>query len=554
LRNKVEDAQLTVNAVGGSYVVMLGMHLDPGDCDGLAGFAVERTDHTTGTGPHPMLGNKAFAATADTGREQSGYSTRHHPIQAFAWSDYSADPGHEYTYRVTALKGPPDDLQEFAEATLDVTTETPEGGDHDIYFNRGVAASQAYARRFQNRPPDEVGPEAFTWLSRGLAEAIAGFIARAADGGWGLRVAAYEFSDPHVLGALKAAVDRRADVAVVYDHRTETPGDGNAAAITAAGLDAVCTPRREGRSHISHNKFIVLTRDGKAQAVLTGGTNFSQGGIYGHSNQITIVDDPAVAADYLTYWELLHGDPRVAALARKLSETAIPDRPPPAGTTAIFSPRREADALDYYVRLARDAKDALFMTFAFGMNRLFQDVYDTADAPLRFATLETPIRPMPAGPERDAEEERIKQLRFKDENQFAVGAHLADEGLDGWVKERLSNLNGHVRYVHTKLMLVDPLSEDPIVVAGSANFSQASSTGNDENMLVIRGNKRIADIYLGEFMRIYRHHAFREFANSPRGRSTDLKDLRTDDWWKDYFGPGTRSRQRAYFAGVDFVP
>ena len=60
-------------------------------------------------------------------------------------------------------------------------------------------------------------------------------------------------------------------------------------------------------------------------------------------------------------------------------------------------------------------------------------------------------------------------------------------------------------YIHDKFMLVDPLGDDPIVVTGSANFSGPSQHANDENMLVIRGNKRVADIYFGEFMRIFDH-------------------------------------------------
>ena len=80
----------------------------------------------------------------------------------------------------------------------------------------------------------------------------------------------------------------------------------------------------------------------------------------------------------------------------------------------------------------------------------------------------------------------------------------------GWVKERLTGLNSHVRYVHYRFMLIDPFGNDPIVVGGSANFSKASTEENDENILVVRGDKRVADIYLGEFMRLYSHHAFRE--------------------------------------------
>ena len=40
-------------------------------------------------------------------------------------------------------------------------------------------------------------------------------------------------------------------------------------------------------------------------------------------------------------------------------------------------------------------------------------------------------------------------------------------------------------YVHTKFMLIDPLSEDPVVITGSANFSKNSLVNNDENMLLI---------------------------------------------------------------------
>jgi phosphatidylserine/phosphatidylglycerophosphate/cardiolipin synthase-like enzyme len=49
-----------------------------------------------------------------------------------------------------------------------------------------------------------------------------------------------------------------------------------------------------------------------------------------------------------------------------------------------------------------------------------------------------------------------------------------------------------------------------VTLTGSANWSEASVNVNDENMVVIRGDKRVADIYFGEFMRIFAHHRFRE--------------------------------------------
>ena len=43
-------------------------------------------------------------------------------------------------------------------------------------------------------------------------------------------------------------------------------------------------------------------------------------------------------------------------------------------------------------------------------------------------------------------------------------------------------LNQHVSYIDSKFLLRYPLGKDPIVVTGSANFSNAST--NDENMIM----------------------------------------------------------------------
>ena len=140
--------------------------------------------------------------------------------------------------------------------------------------------------------------------------------------------------------------------------------------------------------------------------------------------------------------------------------------------------------------------------------------------------MEKKTRPMATGPARDAEEAAIDQLRFQEENLFAIGSRLTQDRFDRWVAESDSGLNSNVKYIHNKFMLIDPLSSSPVVVAGSANFSEASSDTNDENMLVIRDNTRVADIYLGEFMRLYSHHAFREFLER-EGASTERQPLRS---------------------------
>ena len=103
-------------------------------------------------------------------------------------------------------------------------------------------------------------------------------------------------------------------------------------------------------------------------------------------------------------------------------------------------------------------------------------------------------------------------------------------------------------------MLVDPLSEDPLVITGSANFSKPSQRTNDENMLVIRGDTRVADIYFGEFMRVFDHHYARYIVRvlTDEGRSDPeagyLKDT-TSDWLSSHFDPASyKSKRRTYFA------
>ena len=113
--------------------------------------------------------------------------------------------------------------------------------------------------------------------------------------------------------------------------------------------------------------------------------------------------------------------------------------------------------------------------------------------------------------------------------------------------------DGFVFFVHTKFLLIDPLSDDPLVCSGSANFSSGSLLQNDENMLLIRGNTRVADIYMTEFDRIFRHFYFRDIANELAAAKTsdDAKAIfldETDGWTNSYFKAGTlKSNRRLMF-------
>lgn len=66
-------------------------------------------------------------------------------------------------------------------------------------------------------------------------------------------------------------------------------------------------------------------------------------------------------------------------------------------------------------------------------------------------------------------------------------------------------------------------------------------------MLLIHGGTRVADIYMTEFDRIFRHFYFRDIANELADKGDNAKAifLSSDDTWTDsYFKPGTQKTNR----------
>jgi hypothetical protein len=87
---------------------------------------------------------------------------------------------------------------------------------------------------------------------------------------------------------------------------------------------------------------------------------------------------------------------------------------------------------------------------------------------------------------------------------------------------------------------------------------------SDENMLIIRGNTRVADIYLSEYMRIFNHYRFRARFNldhntatpDPAAGNTSDQTLKaTPVWIKPYYNandPG-RYQERLLFSGSELT-
>lgn len=587
MRVRAENHGISVHAVAGTRVVCLGLDASEEAAEGLLGFAIERRQ---GDRSAWLKGVRFFEASppADA-RPGAPVDSENAPIQSFLWGDYTASPGTAYSYRAYPVYGRPGALEHGEPVEVEVTTERQDDGSHGVFFNRGAAGSQGYTRRFGDfrrwykvekygreswvpflKPSDVPDREAYTWLSRGLEEAMLDFIGQAKGEGYGLRAAVYEFAYVPAIQAFADALERGADVRIVYDAkqsgRDKTgPWRATLAALRKVGLrDKRSTRRFEQMmiprtiTTIAHNKFVVLLEGGEPVQVWTGSANMTEGGIFGQSNVGHVIRDREVAARYYAYWQKLSADPATADIRRWNVETQpdLEGEPPAESTTPIFSPRPTLGMLDWYAERLAAAKSTVHFTAAFGVaqelaTKLLEERPMTADAPfLRYVMLES--RPSPQSSKKRKDEARAKgrpvPLDYYDfaelpNNRIAVGALTRERRDEQHVlEESLSGLDTHVEYLHTKFMLVDPLSDDPLVVTGSANFSDASTRSNDENMLVIRGNTRVADIFLGEFMRTFNHFRLRnmvnEMSDDEAGRSFFL--CPDDSWAKPYYQEGTQ--------------
>lgn len=569
------DGKLKVRAIAGTRVVLLALDLPKADCKGLRGFAFRR--RIDGGEWTWLTGLKIFASLFPDGVHPRAdgkiprFPTNEHPIQSFLWSDYAARSDTRYEFEVSAMYGDPGALEPRSTASIDITTEVEDDGKHGVWFNRGAIASQAFAEQFGNKAltdeeyndPDN---KEVAFLSRGLLEACIAYI-RETPSGDGLRVAAYEFTFARVAKELKAAIDRGVDVRIVFHDTPVNNRNAEDAQLPENIGDRQILFRRT-RTKIPHNKFIVRLAGGtKPLAVWTGSTNFTPSGFLGQTNVGHKVTDDEVAKTYLAFWVGLSKDPDDDhATAAAVALTPNPAMLVEPGVTLVYSPRTSSRMLDWYGARIADAATSSMFTGAFSVDPKILTPMAAAGPSMRFILLEHP----PTAAIEAAQAENPADLQFsygailgKQKTQVEERTGHGPTGrkvtkivpiphfeIESWfLEEELERQSGDgfVFFIHTKFLLVDALSDDPLVCTGSANFSGNSLTANDENMLLIRGETRVADIYLTEFDRIFRHFYSRDVINqiAKSGGAAKVGTLDpTDKWTKSYFDDDNPKRHK----------
>jgi hypothetical protein len=545
------DNDLKLYAVAGTQTVLLAFDLNKTNANGnFMGFYIERSDDEGKV--YKLNGTKHFDSLVNDNSITDPEIKYTSLVQSFFWKDYLADPGKQYIYTVKAMFGTAQDFSPKYESVLKVTTEELNYGKHSIYFNYGVTGSQGYANNkdFGNKPIDELDDttkqKALDYLSRDLYhEGLLTFIKQAKTKSHSLYCAFYEIEYQGILNELKEIKKKAKNLEIVYsaqagqnkDLKDPTQDKGNISSLDDSGLLDEKSHKRT-KANQPHNKFMILCKDEKPIEVWTGSTNLTLSGIFGQSNTGHWIKDEEIAKKYKKYWDLLKDNPSLSALSKVSEEIqqTVDLTKLGNGSYVFFSPRNLPLSKDgippqllSYVNLIDNAKELVCMIFPFNYDEIFKIVYDKDKDYLRLLIFE-----------KESQAKLAKSNSETDQDLKVTAGAILEKEVKNFISEvsPKTTVKGGVLFVHNKFIIIDPLGSNPSVLTGSANFSRPSIKNNDENSLFIKGDPRVADIYLTEFNRLFEHFwpRYLQSINSnaqKEGFERPLDEKYT--WFKSYF-------------------
>ena len=552
------------------------------------GFSVHRIDSTGKETPLPSM------AVFPGATRKPGQTTDDFPIQKFYWKDPYArrvadtTGSRKFRYKVIPLEGPPDHLtpMNVAFAISNEVEISPHLSDTlSAYFNRGIISTQHVAQALGGGKPSKSklltkvateGDSLRSDLAGDMIAALTGFMAELNKSG-SLYCALYELGDKQLIDGLKA-LKRRLHVVLsnpqAADETSPAPApdggppaatpaaamsDGNAAsrqALKDAGAQVI--DRMLPGNQIGHNKFAVQVKGGKAVAVLFGSTNWTSTGLCTQTNNTVISRDRALAARYLAYWHKLADDTAAATTAKELQGAALRawDAKPAtltladgATATSWFSPNTPAlrksstknetrpPDMDELATLMLAAKKAvLFLAFFPGTPSIANWA-----AQAQKANKDLFVRGCVTNP--SAAEGFVYELKGvtppgKGEPQLPEDPRVISvEALDkivpaGWQREILS---AGFAVTHDKIVVIDPFSDDCVVATGSHNLGHKASFNNDENLVIFKGQRALAQAYATHVLDIYDHFSWRWQVQQGKDNADPTLSITPDVWQSRYY-------------------
>ena len=344
--------------------------------------------------------------------------------------------------------------------------------------------------------------------------------------------------------------------------------------LQSAGIDV--QPRMFNNNvHIGHNKFVVhLASDGSPKAVFTGSTNWTSTGVAGQTNNALLIEDEAVARVYLDYWERMHADllplphplsadmpgTRQGATFRAANATSVAATlGTGARVTLWFSPnmkQRQKPStnpplppdLEHAYRLMRLAKQAIFFLAFYpgqrGKDCIIGEAIEIGRKDgqlLVMGAVSSPQAmpnyvPKPRDGDEDDDEEEAGQspATFRDRRVSIIRAsRIEDENIVGDLGREV--LSAGRAIIHDKIVVIDPRSENCSVILGSHNLGFKASYSNDENLVIVEGDRALAEAYMVHVLDVYDHYRFRAVQSDleRQGKKGWSGFLQVTDAWQD---------------------
>lgn len=454
------------------------------------------------------------------------------PIQRFNWIDRPprwASKIYSYritpvVYRMTPVVRVPSGLELVKEreaVTGAVEVGVTRQGPITALFNRESSTAPAHLQTdevsSESAPPEVPGGEVRRALLDLLLDALTDQVST-------VYVALSRLDDPELIGAV-ARLGRRANVILSENKLARDTGQLNS---VRKALGRAQLFRRGKARGYAHNHFMVVCGgNGSPRAAWTGSMSWTVRSLHNRDGNALIIDDPVIAARYLDQWKKLRLDPDGSTLMAANAMSAAFTIADNLEVTLWFAPQRNGAELDA-VR-AELAKAHTAILFALGprnrSNSIFEDIL------ARSSSL------FVAGIGRSADGARI--ILHQHGNEVVVTPTRpqseARDTKSGW-----RNLPAGSR-----LIVIDPFGHYPVVIAGSHSLSNGSSRLNDEDLLIIRGNRALAAQCAVHIQGLISHYAF--LARTHASEAAFPSELRADDGWQKPFMTGERAKETRFW-------
>jgi phosphatidylserine/phosphatidylglycerophosphate/cardiolipin synthase-like enzyme len=557
--------------------------------DGLRGFAIQRK-LKRGQAPLKTEWLDNFAQPG-RGRHQLGVlqSSAQWPFRSFTWTDHSVGAGDTVRYRaVPVLEGASGPSVELASAWSD-SKKIGVGARarYRAFFNRGFVISQFMSRYLDEHYPGlsrtqalrefkkdsaEVDDRLRVFLSGDVRMTLLTLLDEVRRGDGHVYAALFELGDEELVRALEALGARahlvlaNGSIEVKTDKKTGKATETSAEARTRdenelarerlikSKADVEVADRFVSPGALAHNKFLVVTdASGNAKRLWTGSTNWTTTGLCTQLNNALLVHDADVADAYLKQWQALRdaasAHPPALATSNGQATAVGGDTPGVARASVHFTRARKRVDLDALGEIVRGAKEGvLFLMFIPGSGGVLADVRELAAANPNLLVRGV-VSQLPEGRQDEktgstttvkvtivgAPSPNIDGTRTYDVVQPEGKAHPTAWWAAETTRAQFLNSVGHA-IIHSKVIVVDPFSEDPTVVTGSHNFSISASEKNDENFIVVRGDRALAEAYAVNVQAAWRHYASRVGNPHPNLSGIDyLRALLADGRPEEHF-------------------